>query len=102
MKERRKEENKKTKKNFLFSRKKSKRNKKYPNQNTNSNKKQSSYHSNKTRKKGTYKFYRKKIQKTETKIQKPLIIEKKLDVKNQPNIKKSLEKFTKKNNTTRK
>ncbi len=76
MKERRKEENKKTKKNFLFSRKKANEIKNIQTKTlTNSIE---------------------KIQKTETKIQKPLIIEKKLDVKNQPNIKKSLEKLQKK------
>ncbi|ENH7364163.1 hypothetical protein ABWK86_000431 [Campylobacter jejuni] len=86
MKERRKEENKKTKKNFLFSRKKANEIKNIQTKTQIQTKQEKKELTNSIE----------KIQKTETKIQKPLIIEKKLDVKNQPNIKKSLENLQKK------
>ncbi|EAL6953292.1 hypothetical protein DSV51_08805 [Campylobacter jejuni] len=97
MKERRKEENKKTKKNFLFSRKKANEIKNIQTKaqiQTKSN--QATTQTKQEKKELTNSISIEKIQKTETKIQKPLIIEKKLDVKNQPNIKKSLENLQKK------
>lgn len=101
MKERRKEENKKTKKNFLFSRKKANEIKNIQTKTQIQTKSNQATTQTKQEKKGLTNSIE-KIQKTESKIQKPLIIEKKLDVKNQPNIKKSLENLQKKNNTTRK
>ncbi|EKE4924381.1 hypothetical protein OU217_001801 [Campylobacter jejuni] len=97
MKERRKEENKKTKKNFLFSRKKANEIKNIQTKaqiQTKSN--QATTQTKQEKKELTNSISIEKIQKTETKIQKPLIIEKKLDIKNQPNIKKSLENLQKK------
>ncbi|UTS65589.1 hypothetical protein H8R33_000186 [Campylobacter jejuni] len=97
MKERRKEENKKTKKNFLFSRKKANEIKNIQTKaqiQTKSN--QATTQTKQEKKELTNSISIEKIPKTETKIQKPLIIEKKLDVKNQPNIKKSLENLQKK------
>ncbi|EAI4575818.1 hypothetical protein FDN68_08640 [Campylobacter jejuni] len=97
MKERRKEENKKTKKKFLFSRKKANEIKNIQTKaqiQTKSN--QATTQTKQEKKELTNSISIEKIQKTETKIQKPLIIEKKLDVKNQPNIKKSLENLQKK------
>ncbi|EAI1893004.1 hypothetical protein MBX21_001308 [Campylobacter jejuni] len=97
MKERRKEENKKTKKNFLFSRKKANEIKNIQTKaqiQTKSN--QATTQTKQEKKELTNSISIEKIQKTESKIQKPLIIEKKLDVKNQPNIKKSLENLQKK------
>ncbi|EAI3319959.1 hypothetical protein KM857_000900 [Campylobacter jejuni] len=97
MKERRKEENKKTKKNFLFSRKKANEIKNIQTKAQIQTKSNQATTQTKQEKKGlTNSISIEKIQKTETKIQKPLIIEKKLDVKNQPNIKKSLENLQKK------
>ncbi|EAI9828299.1 hypothetical protein CV437_01885 [Campylobacter jejuni subsp. jejuni] len=95
MKERRKEENKKTKKNFLFSRKKANEIKNIQTKTQIQTKSNQATTQTKQEKKGLTNSIE-KIQKTETKIQKPLIIEKKLDVKNQPNIKKSLENLQKK------
>ncbi|EAK5272602.1 hypothetical protein BZF09_00240 [Campylobacter jejuni] len=95
MKERRKGENKKTKKNFLFSRKKANEIKNIQTKTQIQTKSNQATTQTKQEKKGLTNSIE-KIQKTETKIQKPLIIEKKLDVKNQPNIKKSLENLQKK------
>ncbi|ENE0721583.1 hypothetical protein ACV0XG_001057 [Campylobacter jejuni] len=95
MKERRKEENKKTKKNFLFSRKKANEIKNIQTKTQIQTKSNQATTQTKQEKKGLTNSIE-KIQKTESKIQKPLIIEKKLDVKNQPNIKKSLENLQKK------
>ncbi|EAH9499937.1 hypothetical protein LUV58_000328 [Campylobacter jejuni] len=95
IKERRKEENKKTKKNFLFSRKKANEIKNIQTKTQIQTKSNQATTQTKQEKKGLTNSIE-KIQKTETKIQKPLIIEKKLDVKNQPNIKKSLENLQKK------
>ncbi|EEK3179006.1 hypothetical protein G9043_001671 [Campylobacter jejuni] len=95
MKERRKEENKKTKKKFLFSRKKANEIKNIQTKTQIQTKSNQATTQTKQEKKELTNSIE-KIQKTETKIQKPLIIEKKLDVKNQPNIKKSLENLQKK------
>ncbi|EHZ1905958.1 hypothetical protein K5K77_001073 [Campylobacter jejuni] len=92
MKERRKEENKK---NFLFSRKKANEIKNIQTKTQIQTKSNQATTQTKQEKKGLTNSIE-KIQKTESKIQKPLIIEKKLDVKNQPNIKKSLENLQKK------
>ncbi|EAH9113384.1 hypothetical protein QRY58_01610 [Campylobacter jejuni] len=88
MKERRKEENKKTKKNFLFSRKKANEIKNIQTKTQIQTKSNQATTQTKQEKKG--------LTNSIEKIQKPLIIEKKLDVKNQPNIKKSLENLQKK------
>ncbi|EDP5986076.1 hypothetical protein FWB38_08450, partial [Campylobacter jejuni] len=79
MKERRKEENKKTKKNFLFSRKKANEIKNIQTKTQIQTKSNQATTQTKQEKKGLTNSIE-KIQKTETKIQKPLIIEKKLDV----------------------
>ncbi|HDZ4932920.1 TPA: hypothetical protein RTG46_000998 [Campylobacter jejuni] len=95
MKERKKEENKKTKKIFSFGRKKTNEIKNIqikPQIQTKND--QISTQAKKEKKEPINPV--EKIQKTELKIQKPQTIEKKPDIKNQPDIKQSLENLQKK------
>ncbi|HDZ5065736.1 TPA: hypothetical protein RTH03_001363 [Campylobacter jejuni] len=95
IKERKKEENKKTKKIFSFGRKKTNEIKNIQiKPQIQAKNDQISTQTKKEKKEPTNPV--EKIQKTEPKIQKPQTIEKKPDIKNQPDIKQSLENLQKK------